>query len=134
MYRPACPDVGVPGGAPRTVGRLHSEPTTRCTCGARVLELLYCQNCGDVLLGGFTPEGATQQNRVDTLLLADVPELAKLPDQVRLDRTAANYLVYWPNPTTALTAPDRANWTRDNGRVRYDFRRSALVPASGAIV
>lgn len=130
---PACPDAPTEGGPPRTVGRLHGEPTTRCTCGARVLELLYCQNCGDVLLGGFTPEGATQQNRVDTLLLADIPELGKLPDQVRLDRTAANYLVYWPNPTSALTAPDQVRWTRDNGRVRYDFRRAALVPASGAI-
>ena len=130
---PACPDVASPGGQPRTVGRLFSEPATRCTCGSRVLELLYCQNCGDVLLGGFTPEGATQQRRVDTLLLADVPELAKLPDQVRLDRTAANYLVYWPNPTIALTAPDRPSWTRDNGRVHYEFRRSALVPASGGI-
>jgi len=130
---PACSSVPASGGAPRTVGRLYGEPTTRCTCGARVLELLYCQNCGDVLLGGFTPEGATQQIRVDTLLLADVPELAKLPDQVRLDRTAANYLVYWPNSMSALTAPDRPSWTRDSGRVRYDFRRSELVPASGAI-
>lgn len=130
---PSCSSVPASGGESRTVGRLYSEPTTRCMCGARVLELLYCQNCGDVLLGGFTPEGATQQNRVDTLLLADVPELAKLPDQVRLDRTAANYLVYWPNSMPALTAPDSPSWTRDNGRVRYDFRRSALVPASGAI-
>lgn len=130
---PACPDVPSAGGLPRSVGRLFSEPATRCTCGARVLELLYCQNCGDVLLGGFTPEGATQQSRVDTLLLADVPELAKLPDQVRLDRTAANYLVYWPNPTDALTGPDQPQWTRDNGRVQYAFRRSTLVPATGSI-
>ena len=41
----------------RTVGKLHAEPATRCECGARVLELLYCQNCGDVFLGGFAPEG-----------------------------------------------------------------------------
>jgi len=130
---PACPDAPRSGGEPRTVGRLYSEPVTRCMCGARVLELLYCQNCGDVLLGGFTPEGATQQRRVDTLLLADVPELAKLPDQVRLDRTADNYLVYWPNAVAALTGPERPTWTRDNGRVHYDFRRSALVPANGGI-
>ncbi|MGY4100432.1 DEAD/DEAH box helicase [Nocardia sp. R16R-3T] len=118
---------------PRPVGRLYSEPTTRCSCGARVLELLYCQNCGDVLLGGFTPEGQAHWRRVNTLLLADVPELAKLPDQVRLERTANNYLVYWPNPATGLEALDHSEWSRDNNRVRYQFRRSELTPATGGI-
>lgn len=117
----------------RPVGRLYSEPTTRCICGSRVLELLYCQNCGDVLLGGFTPEGQAQSNRVDTLLLADVPELAKLPDQVRLQRTANNYLVYWPNAAAGLDALDHGDWTRDHNRVRYQFRRSALTAATGGI-
>ncbi|MFI2486875.1 DEAD/DEAH box helicase [Promicromonospora kroppenstedtii] len=120
-------------GEPRPVGRLYAEPATRCICGSRVLELLYCQNCGDVLLGGFTPEGQAQSNRVDTLLLADVPELAKLPDQVKLERTANNYLVYWPNPSAALDALDTSRWTRDGKRVRYQFRRSALEPATGGI-
>jgi len=42
----------------RMVGRLYSAPRTTCVCGARVLELLYCYQCGDVSLGGFarTPE------------------------------------------------------------------------------
>lgn len=129
---PACPDA-LAHADRRPVGRLYSEPVTRCSCGARVLELLYCQNCGDVMLGGFTPEGATQKGAVRTLLLADVPELAKLPDQVRLERTAANYLVYWPNVTQTLDATDRSRWTRDSGNVEYAFRRSALIPASGEI-
>ncbi|MER6936443.1 DEAD/DEAH box helicase [Nocardioides sp. NPDC127514] len=118
---------------PRPVGRLYREPVTRCECRARVLELLYCQNCGDVMLGGFTPEGATQRNRVDTLLLADVPELAKLPDQVQLQRTAANYLVYWPNAAANLDAIEKSSWTRDHERVKYEFRRSTLNPATGGL-
>ncbi|HJP78059.1 MAG TPA: DEAD/DEAH box helicase [Pseudonocardiaceae bacterium] len=129
---PACPDA-LDGAAPRPVGRLFSEPVTRCSCGARVLELLYCQNCGDVMLGGFTPEGATQKSPFRTLLLGDVPELAKLPDQVRLERTAANYLVYWPNPAEYLDGPETSQWQRDGGKVSYSFRRSALNPASGEV-
>jgi DEAD/DEAH box helicase/Helicase conserved C-terminal domain len=127
---PACPHV--PGGAHdgRTVGQLFAQPTTRCTCNARVLELLYCQNCGDVLLGGFTTEGSTQRDRVqDAVLLADVPDLAKLPDQVRLDRTAANYLVYWPR--TELSQLDTARWHSDH--ITYEFRRSHLDPGSGQL-
>lgn len=133
----ACCDPGCSAAPasdkPRPVGRLYSEPATRCVCGSRVLELLYCQNCGDVLLGGFTPEGRPQSNRVNTLLLADVPELAKLPDQVRLERTANNYLIYWPNPAPGLNALDKSDWTRDSDRVHYQFRRSELTPATGGI-
>ncbi|WP_280352398.1 DEAD/DEAH box helicase [Nocardia abscessus] len=129
---PKCPDA--PDKAdPHPVGRLYSEPVTRCSCGARVLELLYCQNCGDVMLGGFTPEGATQKRVVRTLMLGDIPELSKLPDRVRLERTAVNYLLYWPNPVENLDAPERPTWTRDGGKVKYSFRRSVLNPASGEI-
>lgn len=133
---PDCPAADPDGDSPRRIGKLYSEPTSRCAepgCGARVLELLYCQNCGDVLLGGFTPEGATAKPLVETLLLADVPELAKLPDQVSLRRTAANYLVYWPNPAQALDAVDKTEWKRDSDKITYVFRRSILDPIRGEI-
>lgn len=132
---PACPNI--PGGnyENRTVGTIYAQPTTRCAapCGARVLELLYCQSCGDVMLGGYTPEGATQKPLVDVMLLADVPELAKLPDQVSLRPSAANYLVYWPRPMVGLPELDRHEWAADQGAVQYAFRRSQLVPHDGSL-
>jgi len=129
---PACSAVTDPT-PDRTVGKLHAEPATRCECGARVLELLYCQNCGDVFLGGFAPEGEPQQKGVRTMLLADVPELAKLPDQVSLQRTADNYIVYWPRDVKSLDALDSRTWTRDNQAVEYSFRPSTLYPGSGEL-
>ncbi|MEV8221971.1 DEAD/DEAH box helicase [Dietzia maris] len=117
----------------RTVGKLYSEPASRCDCGARVLELLYCQNCGDVFLGGFAPEGELQKDGVKAMLLADVPELAKLPDQVGLQRTADNYVVYWPRPELSLVNLDSPTWERDGGAVAYSFRKSVLNPASGEL-
>lgn len=129
---PACTAVPEPK-SDRTIGKLYAEPVTRCECGGRVLELLYCQNCGDVMLGGFAPEGELQKPAVKTMLFADVPELAKLPDQVTLERTAHTYLVYWPRPETALTNLDSPSWNRDNNAVSYAFRRSALNPASGEV-
>lgn len=117
----------------RTIGKLFAEPATRCECGARVLELLYCQNCGDVMLGGFAPEGELQRPAVKTMLLADVPELAKLPDQVTLQRTADNYLVYWPRSEAALTNLDSPSWNRDSNAVTYAYRQSKLNPASGEL-
>ncbi|KQS20849.1 DEAD/DEAH box helicase [Frigoribacterium sp. Leaf186] len=129
---PACSAVTDPSPG-RTIGKLHAEPATRCECGARVLELLYCQNCGDVFLGGFAPEGELQQQGVKTMLLADVPELAKLPDQVSLQRTADNYIVYWPRDEKNLDALDARTWTRDNQAVEYSFRPSKLNPGSGEL-
>ena len=35
------------------VGRLFSIPASTCPCGGRVLELLYCFECGDISLGGY---------------------------------------------------------------------------------
>lgn len=129
---PACSAVTsrTPG---RTVGKLFAEPATRCDCGARVLEMLYCQNCGDVMLGGFAPEGELQKPAVKTMLLADVPELAKLPDQVSLQRTADNYVVYWPKAEPSLTNLDSAVWNRDKDAVEYSFRQSTLNPVSGEL-
>ncbi|TDX74852.1 DEAD/DEAH box helicase domain-containing protein [Rathayibacter sp. PhB151] len=53
----ACSDPGCPGATdsePRRVGRMYDTPRSTCSeCGARVLELLYCFDCGDVSLGGY---------------------------------------------------------------------------------
>ena len=40
----------------RLVGRLYDTPRSSCECGARVLELLYCFECGDVSLGGYVAD------------------------------------------------------------------------------
>lgn len=53
----ACTDPRCPGGTgaePRRIGRMYDTPRSTCSdCGARVLELLYCFECGDVSLGGY---------------------------------------------------------------------------------
>lgn len=134
----ACVDSNcgaVPGqGDPesdRTVGRLFAEPRTRCDCGSRVLELLYCQNCGDVFLGGFTIKSATQNSVVRASLLADVPDLEKMPDRVSNDRSADNYLVYWPRTKNPELDDSGYAWTIEN--VDFGFFRSVLSPENGEI-
>lgn len=42
------------------IGRLFAVPARVCPCGGRVLELLYCNSCGDASLGGHvlgSPDG-----------------------------------------------------------------------------
>lgn len=37
----------------RRVGKFYKRPRTFCDCGHKVLEVLVCENCGEVYLGGY---------------------------------------------------------------------------------
>jgi len=114
----------------RRVGKLFSQPQYRCDCGARVLDLLYCQTCGDLFLGGFRGTTSLIAEDVDAFMLPDVPNLDDLPEQASLSRNSRSYLVYWPR--TESPADDA--WTRENGKYRFEFRRSIYTPQSGHLV
>ena len=53
-----------PSGASQPpVGRIFAEPCPRCAdCKKRVLELLYCQPCGDVFIGGYRDDDTDGNN------------------------------------------------------------------------
>jgi len=92
-------------------GRLFDRPTTTCNCGSRVLELLYCEPCGDVFLGGYRREvrpGVWS-------LVPDDPNIEKAPDHSSNNRTYGNYAVYWPARLAngRLLDPQRDQWTHD---------------------
>ena len=76
------------------VGRLFSDPRPQCPdCGRRVLELLYCQPCGEVFLGGYKKEEPPN----NWYLSPDYPNLDRVPDRsLSLSRSFGEYLVYWP--------------------------------------
>ena len=51
---PAC--TAAPSGSgdtPRPVGKLYAHPRLRCDCGSTVLDVIVCQACGEVYLGGY---------------------------------------------------------------------------------
>jgi ATP-dependent helicase YprA (DUF1998 family) len=129
---PACSAVPHTPTADRRVGRLFAQPQYQCECGARVLELLYCQNCGDLFLGGFLSPDNLAAGGAASYLVPDLPDLESLPERGQLDRTASNYTVYWPRLDAPAKQPP--HWTRANGRYRFEFRRSQLHPRSGRLV
>jgi ATP-dependent helicase YprA (DUF1998 family) len=134
---PGCPDAERPEGADRTVGKLYSRPTPRCSCNARVLELLYCQNCGDVFLGGYAPKSAfdNAERGFDAGLLADLPDLDSLPDAASLGPNAGNYIVYWPR--TEEPAVNKLAWTASSDKgvlsASFEFKRSKYDPRTGRL-
>ena len=110
----------------RGVGRLFLNPQIRCLCGARVLELLYCQNCGDVFLGGWRTEDP--DNPAAWYLVGDLPALDQLPEAGLSERTADRYALYWPRPEAEpITKP----WTQGHGEFSYMFAKAHYRPALG---
>ncbi|HKG38386.1 MAG TPA: DEAD/DEAH box helicase [Conexibacter sp.] len=107
----------------RRVGRLYSIPTARCACGSRVLELLYCYQCGEVSLGGFAHRPDDVTGVADEWYLSSLassPGAAERPVFKRAWGT--EYMWYWPGPCPA----GASEWTHRLGEDRHAFR---FVPA-----
>jgi ATP-dependent helicase YprA (DUF1998 family) len=99
------------------VGRLFDRPTTTCACGSRVLEMLYCEPCGDIFLGGYR---RTLQQNVWSLV-PDDPNIEKAPDHSANDRDYDNYAIYWPArlPDRTLRQPQRDSWVQEGVTRRW---------------
>ena len=81
----------------RAVGKIYPTPRIRCDCGARCLDLLCCQTCGELMLGGYSQPAPTTHGG-GVYLLPDRPNLEEVPDRTFADQTYDNYKVYWPDP------------------------------------
>jgi len=109
------------------IGRLFSVPRTTCPCGGRVLDLLYCFECGDLSVGGFV---------ADTL--GDGIFLSATPVDIPVERSAPvfrrNHCDYvWFRP--GYVASSRTwNPTDDEGsRHSMGFSGASYNPLLGVI-
>lgn len=113
--------------APCPSGSLHYNPTLTCPCGSRVLELLYCEACGDIFYGGYRRETGLNPN--EWYLSPDHPDLEASPDMASLDRDYLRYAVYWPSPRGG--APASPQWTQDG--VQRTWRAATFSPSDGRL-
>lgn len=116
---------------PPTVGAIHAIHSLSCSCGSRVLDLLVCEVCGDVFLGGYkTTVGTTN---VD-ILTPDQPDLEGIPDLAMLNQSYGNYRVFWPLPQETppwSTEPQDSAWTL-NG-IRREWKPAKLNRTTGSL-
>jgi ATP-dependent helicase YprA (DUF1998 family) len=114
--------------ADRRIGKLYAQPRIRCECGARVLDLLCCQTCGDILLGGYAARAdADRGGGFD--LLPDVPNFEDVPDRSYADQTYSTYKVYWPSGPDKT--PIEASWSHLG--FTFAFGEAVLVPGAGQV-
>ncbi len=125
--RADCPEVAEQFRSPtRTVGKLYAQPTIRCDCGARCLDLWACETCGDHLLGGY----ASKDKAGGWYLLPELPDLESVPDSTFADRTYARYRMFWPK-RPGDGAPMHGSW--DAGPVAMKWIPAELAHPAGRV-
>src|ERR1700730_7392079 len=129
LYAPATRALG----SPETPSQRHAHigvlsidqaariPITGSTEGHRQFELLYCECCGELFIGGMRAE-VGRRSRYLAELLPQEPNLDGLPDQAVSQRfeelSWSKYGLYWPRARTSEpfdpnTDPrDRGAWIR----------------------
>ena len=113
-----------------TVGALHGINRMTCGCGSRVLDLIVCEVCGDVFLGGY--------KRIENghvYLTPDQPDLENMPDRVNLGQRHGQYALFWPLPHDVspwTTQPQQTEWRVDG--LKRQWVRAKLHTGMGLVM
>jgi len=112
------------------VGELYHSARIISDEGHRILELLYCEHCGTVFVGG----NKLLQGEGELELLATTPDIEAIPERQAARfverRTHDEYAVFWPMGNQEFGNP--ARWRQTKVR-RNDSNRSSWarwLPAS----
>jgi DEAD/DEAH box helicase domain-containing protein len=120
----------------RRIGRLYEKSTPFCSCGSRVLELLYCDQCGDVSLGGHVVDidDDIASDEITYLGNSDSRFPART-DMIVERRRDSDFRWYWPREAPPVedvrlggrTAPGAKSTTRPQ------FMKVAYLPELGVL-
>lgn len=129
---PECPGVRADCRGPDrpAVGRMLGGPALACPdCGSRVLELIVCEVCGEVMFGGHRRQTRINGAQRD-FLTADEPDLEGLPDRAVHQQRHGRYWVLWPTEHP----PIDPQWQKDGAtctwrRVQFDIRNGYVGQA-----
>ena len=114
------------------VGALHEKHRLACSCGGRVLDLIVCEVCGEIFVGGFRAERQIAGQRVE-ILTADQPDLENIPDRVSITQRYGQYAVFWPlNEASPRTTQPQDIEYQTNNIKRY-WKQAHLNVFSGIL-
>ena len=126
---PGCGCAVDESGAGRSAGQLFRDSRVLCRAENdrhRVLELLYCEQCGTTLFGGSR---MALPNNLGWELLTSDPDIEGIPDRQTARfverRSYEEYAVFWPKGEADLHG-DAGNWNQK------DFDRAESTQASWA--
>jgi Lhr-like helicase len=112
------------------VGALHATHRLSCTCGARVLDFIVCEICGEVFLGGHKAQVTNTSDYY--ILTADDPDIDNLPGQMLGQQTYGQYALFWPQPFEKSEPQQFPNGWSVNSIAR-NWKRAYLNSISGLL-
>lgn len=122
----------------RHVGKLYPIPANTCECGSRVLELLYCVQCGEAYLGGFVGELSSSEEGDEASrprFLGPGPTSIAAKEQPLVSRREyREYAWYWPGTDPA----HQKDWSHtqpgdDGAKTRFRFAPASYDHRSGML-
>jgi DEAD/DEAH box helicase domain-containing protein len=121
--------------ADRRVGRLLDVPASTCPeCGSRVLDLLYCFECGDVSLGGFVVDRLRQGEGEGWVLGPSTVEIPAMEQQPVFRRKYGEYMWYWPGDRPLRPARE---WSHQlpsrRNTARFTFSPASFDTSTGLL-
>ena len=125
--RPDCPEVDERFRGPnRRVGKLYAQPTIRCSCGSRCLDIWICRGCGEIFMGGYASKGDPGVQ----YLLPELPDLELAPDRATGERVFDKYRIFWPSDPSKNLPMDQ-EW---QGRpATFGWASAKLLPGIGQV-
>lgn len=119
------------------IGKLYAKPDIVDSRGKRILELLYCEQCGTVFYGGNRMKLADGSLE----LLVTHPDIEGIPDRNRKNiveqKKYKDYSIFWPSITESLHKDVRP-WKQKNPRkekqeVNAEWKQTSLSSATGSV-
>jgi len=102
----------------RTAGKLYSTTRINSERGNRVLELLYCDNCGTTLFGGSRLVTRNESGNHSFELLPISPNIEGIPEKTPAKlvekRSYQEYAVFWACGNQELIKHDKENGIPEN--------------------
>ena len=125
----ACSNSKCHGGIDEIlIGKLFANRRVLCDeCGSRVLELLTCETCGDIFLGGYKQK--ISENTPGWYLSGDYQDLSGLPEKGIRDRHYETYAIFWQKMETPA---QRNGWTK-NG-IKRRWAPALFLPSDGTLI
>lgn len=124
---PVCNQVDVNLRSQPGIGKVYGRPTTTCQCGGRVLELLYCYECGDASLGGYVSKDLGDGSVILTPIPVSTPATEARPI---FRRTHDEYRWYRPGFARGARQWDRQG---SNAKIKFTFAAAGYDPLLGQL-
>ena len=125
----ACSNPNCQGGNNETpIGKLFANRRVLCDdCGSRVMELLTCETCGDIFLGGYKQK--ISEDAQGWYLSGDYQDLSGLPEKGIRDRSYDTYAIFWQK----TQIPARKTPWRKNGIKKRQWAPAVFSHSDGAL-